>query len=256
MEQNNSINRRQYIIDMLNDGKTIDSKELSKHFNVSMMTIRRDLHILQEMGLIDLFYGGAVLKKDRFMITKVSKRDTSKDSGKLAIAKVAASYLKNDETIFLDAGSTVLQMIRYIPDIHLKVITNSMPIIEQLSLNPKVELIVAPGKYISEVEGMIDISTLEFLTKYHVDKAFIGAYAIDLNFGVSTNDELEARIKAIMNKNSTTSFLLADHSKFYKIGPYSQNKLNEFDYIITDNLIKQDQVLKIKQINSNLIITN
>ena len=253
-ERLDGVYRRQKIVEILESKQKVSGKELAEMFLVSEMTIRRDFHQLEDIGIVELHYGGASLRKDRLLIPSVSKRDTSINSGKRDIGRVAASYLKNSDTIFLDAGSTVFQMLRFLPDIHLKVITNSMPIIELLYPNPKIELYVAPGRYNSNVAGMIDISTLEYIRKFHIDKAFIGAFSCNLDFGVACNTEIEAVIKSQMLNNSDQSFLLVDHKKFDLSGPIFQNKLSDYSYILTDEQIDDDLSMRIKQENRQLIV--
>ena len=233
-ERIDAVTRRKNIIALLEQRQKISVKELAQAFSVSEMTIRRDLHELEDLGIASLHYGGANLRGNGLLIPSVSNRDISAASGKKAIAQKAASFLKDGDMIFLDAGSTVLQMLHFLPNIRLKVVTNSMPVITLLHAQPKIELYVAPGRYDPATEGMADLSTLEYLRKFKTDQAFLGAYSVDLHFGVGCNSEIEAALKAQARQNTAQSFLLADHEKFERSGLYFQNEIKDFSYIITD----------------------
>lgn len=252
--QLDGVKRRQKIVELLETDKAVTSKVLAQAFCVSEMTIRRDFHILEEMGIVDLHYGGASLRRNRFLPPRVSDRDTSVGSGKRAIAAVACSFLKEGTTVYLDGGSTVLQMMRFLPDIHLKIITNSMPVIEAACLNPKLDVVIAPGQYNRDIEGMIDLTTYEFLRRFHVDQAFLGAYGCDLRYGVSSNIEIEAYIKTQMERNAAESFLLADHQKFQKNGSMFQNDFSDFSHILVDDLIDPEILQQLEKKNQQVIV--
>lgn len=96
------------------------------------MTVRRDFHYLEDIGVADVHYGGASLRKEKMLIPSFSMRDREFNQYKQAIGRIAATYVKDGETIFLDVSSTVFHILRYLPDIHLTVITNSMPVTQQL----------------------------------------------------------------------------------------------------------------------------
>lgn len=250
------IDRRKKILEYLETHKKATPKEMASQFLVSEMTIRRDFHYLEEIGVADIHYGGATLRNEKLLLPSFSKRDTKDNLCKTAIGRMAASYVKEWDTIFLDVSSTVFQILRFLPDIHLKIITNSMPIIERLHLNPKVTLFVAPGVYNTDMAGTADLSTLNYIKKFHADKAFIGAMACNLNFGVSSSNEVESAIKYQMWKNSDCSFLMVDHTKFLSSGPVFQNELSDFSYILTDSDIDEELTIKIKRKNEQLIICN
>lgn len=252
-EHTDAVSRRKSITAMLERKQKISVKELAKAFSVSEMTIRRDLHELEELGIASLHYGGASLRQNRLLIPSVSNRDISAASGKKAIAQKAASFLKDGDMVFLDAGSTVLQMLHFIPNIHLKVITNSMPILTLLYAHPKIELYVAPGRYDPAMEGMADLSTLTYIRNFKTDKAFLSAYSVDLHFGVGCNSEIEAALKAQARQNAAQSFLLADHDKFERSGLYFQNEIKDFSYIVTD--VEDETLLRRMRERSKNILT-
>lgn len=259
MKQNDGftgIKRRKEILELLEQKKKVSVKELSELYLVSEMTIRRDLHELEDSGIVEMHYGGATLRRDKMNIPSFMKRGTQESPYKRALGQKAAEFIKDGDTIFLDVSSTIYQIIRYLPNIHLTVITNSMPIIQDLCCNPKIKLQIAPGTYNHSMAGMADLSTLEYIQKYHVDKAFLSGIGCNAKYGVACTNELEGAIKDQMRENSNQSFLLVDHTKFLNVGKIYFSSLNNFDYILTDSDLDFEMINHIKSVNRNLIICN
>lgn len=250
------INRRQKMIEYLEEKKEATVKEFASLFLVSEMTIRRDFHYLEDIGVVEVHYGGARLSKEKLELPSFSKRDGEKDPNKYAIGRMAAGYIKEGDTIFLDVSSTVFHILPYLPDIHLTVITNSMPVIERLYPNQKIRLMMAPGVYDRDMAGAADFSTIEYIRKFHADKAFIGGMSCIPKFGVACSNELECAIKQQMWRNSDESYLMVDHRKFTCSGPVFQNALSDFSYILTDSELDEEMQLEVRRQNRNLIICN
>lgn len=253
-EKFTGLSRREKIVEVLETEYEATVKELASRYLVSEMTIRRDLHYLEEIGIVAVHYGGASLKKERMMTPSFSNRDKKENPYKHAIGRMAASKVKEGDTIFLDVSSTVLYILRYLPDIHLTVITNSMPVIEQLYQNKKINLIIAPGKYDPDMAGTADFATLEYIRKYHADKAFIGTMASNPQFGAACSDEIEGAIKHQMRSNADFSYLMVDHTKFERSAPIFHDDLEEYSYILTDSNIDEKVQSEVIKKNRNLII--
>ena len=234
IRQSEGIDRRHSMLDYIEEHKKVSVKELASIFSVSEMTIRRDLHALEDLGIVTTYYGGASLKEDRLMVPSFSKRTDTDNQYKKVIGRKAASFIQNGDTVFIDVSTTVFQLLRYLPDIQLNIITNSMPVIDAVRNNPKVKLFLAPGLYNREMDGMADLSTLSYFSKFLVDKAFIGAIGCSLNYGITSTAEIEGAIKQKMCENAKESFLLVDHTKFHRNGAIFQNHFHDFDYILTD----------------------
>ena len=249
------MNRRQKMIAYLEKNHEASVKDLADLYNVSVMTIRRDFHYLEEIGIIDLHYGGAKIRKERLLLPSFSKRDQQENPFKRSIGKMAAGYIKDGDSIFMDVSTTVFYILRYLEDIHLTVITNSIHIMECLYSNPKIKLVIAPGTYNADVAGTADLSTLEYIRKFHVDKAFIGSMSCNPRFGVCSSNEVEGAIKNQMWKNADESFLLVDHTKFSSSGPVIHNELSDYHYIITDSQIDPEIEGKVRKLNKHLQIS-
>lgn len=249
-----SIKRREQILDILNKDGQAAVKALSERFGVSDMTIRRDFHVLEEQGLVNIHYGGASLRKAYSMGQSFSIRQEKLYRNKLDIARKAATYIKEGEVLFLDTSTTILLVLRFLPDLNLTVVTNSFPVMEELYGNPKIYLHMAPGIYQEEYAGPLDYSTAEYVSKFHYDRAFFGASAVDASFGASATREIEAAVKRCVYANADESYLLADHTKFGKKNLIKYNDVSDYQLIFTDDELDPEQKNKILQHGGKLCI--
>ena len=236
-----SIKRREQILDILNKDGEATVKALSEIFGVSDMTIRRDFHVMEEQGFLNVHYGGASLRKVYSTVQSFSIRQEKLYKNKLDIAGKAVAYIKEGEVLFLDTSTTVLLMLRFLPDMNLTVVTNSFPVMEELFRNPKIQLHMAPGIYQEEYAGPLDYSTAEYVSRFHYDKAFFGACAVESSFGVSATREIEAAVKQRVYANADESYLLADHTKFGKKNLIKYNDVSDYRLIFTDDELDQEQ---------------
>lgn len=247
------MNRRREIMRRLEKNGSVVVSVLAKEFSVSTMTIRRDLSFFEKQGILETNYGGAHIRQDRILTPDFSLRNEKMIMNKREIGRKAAGYLKDGDTIFMDTGTTVLQMARYFPDIHATIITNSLSIVQYMSSNSKVKLIVAPGVYRQDVGGTTDCDTLEFLKRFYVDKSFLGAMACKPAYGATSSDEIDAKIKRTMWEHSETSYLLVDHTKFFSKTLVQYNELSDFSFILTDEVLDDEMQITVKKFNRNLV---
>lgn len=229
-----AVRRREMIVSKLKELKQISVKELSSGFGVSDMTIRRDLHRLEEQGLVTVHYGGASIRSSTRDFPSFTERQDKLYHHKLAIARTAASFLKSGDVVFLDTSTTILLMLRYLPELPLTIVTNSLPVMEQTFPLPHVTLYIAPGCYKEQYGRPLDSSTAEYLRRFHYDKAFFGASAVDAAFGASATREIEAAVKRIVSANAEENYLLCDHTKFGKKNLIHYNDVCDYRLIFTD----------------------
>ena len=127
------VKRREQIIDNLREHGEVTVKILSNQFGVSEMTIRRDLHLLEEQGYATIHYGGAaLLDRQNIGCQSFSLRKGKESENKRRIAKKAASFIREGDVLFMDTSTTVLEILTYMPAFRVKIITNSMPVMESV----------------------------------------------------------------------------------------------------------------------------
>ncbi|MCR5526183.1 MAG: DeoR/GlpR family DNA-binding transcription regulator [Lachnospiraceae bacterium] len=241
------LERREKILELLNETPQVFVKELSERFGVSDMTIRRDFHMLEEQGIVNVFYGGASLRNTHPAFKCFEMRQEVLYQCKVEIAKKAVSHIREGDVIYLDTSTTVLLMCRFLPDLHLTVITNSFSVMEELYQRRNIALRMAPGIYVPEYGGSMETATVEYLTRYHYDAIFLGGHAIDPAFGASSGGEVEGILKSNLIKNSDRVYFLADHTKFGRRELLKFADVKDFDAIITDSDVDIDTRNKVLQ---------
>ncbi len=234
-----SSSRRMDIFNLLQKNKTVEVGELARLFHVSTMTIRRDLELLEKQGLVTKNYGGAMLNQTAAIEPSFTLKQKTQLDGKMNIAKEAARFVQDGDSILIDCGTTTLQLCRFIQDKRLTVITNSWPIVSYLQANPKIKLILAPGIYSSTSNGVISAMTIDFFHQFQADKVFMGTQGFSLSEGASVPDVEDAQVKRALIQSGRKKFLMVDHEKFDAHYLCRHANANEFDMIITDKEIDE-----------------
>ena len=239
--------RREKIVEIINEKTQASVKELVEKFGVSDMTIRRDFHVLEEQGIVNVFYGGASLRNTHPSFKSFELRQEVLYKCKVEIAKKAVAHIHEGDVIYLDTSTTVLLMCRFLPDLHFTVVTNSFSVMEEVYQRSNIALRVAPGLYSAEYGGSMETATVEYLSKYHYDAIFLGGHAIDASFGASAGGEIEGILKANLIKNAERTYFLADHTKYGRKEMMKYADVKDFDAIITDSEIEAEVRNKILQ---------
>lgn len=236
--------RRMKIFELLQLQSNVEVNDLAKRFDVSTMTIRRDLSLFEEKGLVTTSYGGAYLNQGAAIEPSFMLKTTQMKEGKASIAKQAATYINEGDSIIIDSGTSTYELVKYIAHKNITVITNSLPVINYLKDYDQITLIMAPGKYNDTSAGALSSLTVEFYQHLQADKAFISTQGIHPTFGTSVPDLIDNNVKKAILNAAKERILLVDHTKFNEKFLASFAKVNEFDLIITDkdpSLIFEDE---------------
>lgn len=231
----NASERRMEIFRILSENSNIEVADLANRFQVSGMTIRRDLASFEKQGLVTTTYGGAYLNKDvSSMEPSFSEKSSQMLAAKQRIAQKAASFIADGDTIIIDCGTTTMQIAKSIQDKKLRVITNSWPLVNYLGASPKIELLLLPGVYDDISAGAFGESTINYVKNLHADKVFIGTHGWGLDAGATVPMQRDAEVKRALLDAGKTAWLLADQSKYGRTYFAAHAQLGEFDYIISD----------------------
>ncbi|MBI2002561.1 MAG: DeoR/GlpR transcriptional regulator [candidate division NC10 bacterium] len=226
--------RRARIVDLVNRRGILSVAELARVAGASLMSIRRDLTLLDAQGLLRRAHGGAVALAAPPDVP-LQRRERLELQAKMAIGRAAAALVHPGETILLDAGTTVRAMTHSLRGVqNLTVVTNSVQVLAVLWDRPGLRVVALGGVARSgsgAITGPLAEKTLEEL---RVDRAFLGATGITPRWEVSNSDldlaALERRILAAARE----SHLLADHTKFGRTGLAIVSSLRAFTSVITD----------------------
>ncbi|MCJ7661136.1 MAG: DeoR/GlpR family DNA-binding transcription regulator, partial [Anaerolineales bacterium] len=154
--------------------------ELSVYFKVSEATIRRDLEKLDGQGWVKRTHGGAVRVERAVKEPPMLQRIDERQDEKQRIGQAAAALVKDGETIFLGSGTTVLEIARHFPeDLILTVITNSLPVVNELAERSGIEMIVIGGMLRQSELSMVGHIAEQAVREFRADRVFMGMRAID-----------------------------------------------------------------------------
>jgi len=226
--------RKKIMLALLAEKESVSVKELAEHLGISEITIRRDLLALSEQGLLERTHGGA-MKVERQVLHHFEHKSDSKQAEKEHIALLAAQFIEPNDTIFLDCGSTVFALCKHLKNIpHLKIITNSLPILVELLSYKNLKINLVGGEVDTERMAVHGSIALEHIGRYHAQKAFIGVDGISLKNGLTAHSEKEAEMAKALSKQAETTFLLCDSSKIEKESYLKFAPLSMIQYLITN----------------------
>lgn len=224
--------RQQIILDMLKTNKIVKVQEICSQTHGSESSVRRDLQTLEEKGLLERVHGGAkinyTLQSEPDMFGKASQHPHAKE----LIGKKAAEHVKAQDVIFLDAGTTTLSMVDYLPQNQgITVVTNG--ILHASALAERHIKTILVGGFLKETtKAIVGVDALNQLSKLRFNKAFLGINGVDLEGGYTTPDPDEAAIKEYAMRKSQQNFVLADSSKFNKVSFVQVADLNAATLIV------------------------
>jgi DeoR family fructose operon transcriptional repressor len=230
--------RKKYILDFLDKNEYINIQNIVENLNISKITARRDLNDLHNQGLLVRTHGGAIRYEASDVMFEFNNKAVNNCDAKLEICRHASKYIEEGETIYMDCGSTVFYLSRFLSRFRrLRVITNSLPVISELMPFPHLKIYLIGGELDNSRRAFYGTMTEDLLYRYKADKAFIGAGGISLAHGLSSVDEKGASITKKMAESARQVFLLCDSSKIEKDSYFTYSSLSLVDCLITNNAI-------------------
>ncbi|MBD5551158.1 MAG: DeoR/GlpR transcriptional regulator [Lachnospiraceae bacterium] len=227
--------RRNLILEKVHANKTVIVSELSREFEVSEETIRRDLDKLEEDGHVVKTYGGAVINEKSSIDLPFNVRWKANPEGKHQIAELISNEIEDGDHIMLDASTTAVFIAKSIKQKrHLTVITNSIEILLELSDVPGWDIIAPGGLLKSNSMSLIGKKALDGISSYHVDKAFFSCKGFDLQNGITDGNVETGGVKQNMISAADKVYLAVDSSKFGKKAFSKICDLSCIDFVVTD----------------------
>ena len=228
--------------------------ELSRKFETSESTIRRNLRKLSEMKLVKRFHGGAALSPSAIKEPPVSKRGVMHRDEKREIGKAAADLVEDGDTIILRSGTTVAEMIPHLLEKKdLKIITNMLSPPPTLIQSP--HRIILTGGEIDKDElcttGLLAAAAMKNL---RAEKLFTGALGIDPNHGIMADDFGEVSVTRSFIEASDQVIVLADHSKFSQVAPMILCTTEEIDCIVTSSGTPENTISYLEELAIKVMI--
>lgn len=223
------------ILEKVHEEKKVIVSELSKEFDVSEETIRRDLDKLEEDGHVIKSYGGAILNEKGSIDLPFNIRWKANPQGKQKIAELISEEIEDGDHIILDASTTAVFIAKNIKQKrHLTVITNSIEILLELSDVSGWDIIAVGGLLKAGSMSLLGKKAADGIHSYHVDKVFFSCKGIDLENGITDGNDETAGIKQNMIRAAGKVYLAVDSSKFERTALAQICELSAVDVIVTD----------------------
>jgi DeoR/GlpR family transcriptional regulator of sugar metabolism len=232
--------RQEMIVDLINRQQRATIAELCEEFAVSEATMRRDLDTLDEQGLVRRIHGGAIQVRKTPPEKPILHRSSEEVYEKCSIGQAAAQLVNDGETIFLGSGSTVLELARNLRSFEaLTVLTNSLPVINELAEVSGITLVVLGGMFRPSELSFIGHLTEQALADIRADKVFIGTRAIDIEEGMTNAFIPETMTDRAILKIGREVIVLADHTKCGRVSTVRLAPLSSFQTLITSQKTPQ-----------------
>ncbi|MEP2650871.1 MAG: DeoR/GlpR family DNA-binding transcription regulator [Paraglaciecola sp.] len=250
MQKRNTQQRRRAIIERLNNEGEVSVDELSKVFSTSEVTIRKDLAELENNGLLLRKFGGAVLLPKES--SELSNETIS--TRKIAIAKLAATLIKDHNRIIIDSGSTTSALIPELKNkLGLVVMTNSLHVATSvLERENEPKVLMTGGTWDSQSHSFQGQMAEQMLKAYNFDQAFLGAAGIDIERGTTTFNEL-THLSRVMAEVSNQIIVLAESEKLQRKIPNVELPWQSISVLVTDDKIDATTKQTIEQYGVNVM---
>lgn len=230
-----AVERRNLILEKLQEDKRVVVSELSQLYNVSEETIRRDLDKLDRDGLAIKSYGGAIINENTSIDMPFNVRKNRNVQGKQKIAELIASTIRDGEHIMLDASTTAVFVAKAIKHkSRLTVITNSVEIIIELSDVPDFNIISTGGNVKEGYLALVGPRAIEGIAAYNVEKAVISCKGFDVEKGFTDSIDLFSQAKQMMMSVAKDKVLAVDSTKFGTVAFSKVGDLKDITTLVTD----------------------
>jgi DeoR family myo-inositol catabolism operon transcriptional repressor len=215
--------------------RTATTEEICRTFSISKNTARRDIVSLENKGCLKRVYGGVVSTKEQSILDSYEERDTHNQTGKELIGKIAAGFVEDGDTIFLDSGTTTVKMIPYlVGNKTITVVTHSMEILAKAIKLPNLTTIVIGGQYNPKTSSFFSQDTVAQIDALYIEKAFISTTGLTVEAGLTNHTYQEMVVKNKVMSRSNKKYLLVDSQKIGKNASRCICALTEFHALITD----------------------
>jgi DeoR family transcriptional regulator, glycerol-3-phosphate regulon repressor len=227
--------RQVRLIEQVRQLGSVSIETLSETFGVTLQTVRRDVRLLADAGLLARFHGGVRVPGSTTENIAYRQRQRLHEAGKLRIARAVAAAVPHGSSLIINIGTTTEAIARELMQHRgLRVITNNLNVAAILCDHPDCELIVAGGVVRTRDRGIVGEATVDFMRQFKVDIALIGISGIEADGTLRDFDYREVKVARAILEHSREVWLAADHSKFNRPAMVELARLDHLDRIYTD----------------------
>lgn len=246
-------NRIENMKNYIQEKEFVPMDDLINKYDVSLVTIRRDLKELETSGYIEKIYGGVIFKQENSLIS-FNQRQVENSNLKKIICKNAAKEIHENDYIYIDSGSTVIWLFDYI-DINMRftILTSNLHIINLAKKFKNINVIVIGGVLDRDANCFIPNNKTEVFNRININKAFMTTSGVSIEKGVTNKNLNEIEQKTIACRSAEKIFLLADHTKFNKYKLLTYIEMGGLDKIFTDQKLSEKYINFCNEHNIELI---
>jgi len=227
--------RQAGVLDAVRERGAISVEALAERFGVTLQTVRRDVKLLSDAGLLARFHGGVRLPSSTTENIAYRQRQALNDDAKRRIARTVGKDVPDGCSLILNIGTTTEAIARELMRHKaLRVITNNLNVAAILSDNPDCEVIVAGGVVRARDRGIVGEATVDFIRQFKVDIGLIGISSIEADGSLRDFDYREVKVARAIVEHSREVWLAADHSKFNRAAMVELGRLDQVDRLYTD----------------------
>lgn len=239
--------RHQFILNRLHEQGFVNVTELSEELNVSVVTIRKDLKLLESRKLLFRTHGSATPSNPFITERNIHEKEKISVDQKVRIAKAAMMSIEPSDSIIMGSGSTILELANQLKTVKpLTVITASLNVAQVLNINADIEIHQLGGVIRKSSNSAVGHFAERMMDGFSCNKLFLGVDGIDPEYGLTTTSAQEASLNQVMIKGAQKVIVLADSSKFGRRGFGKICDLLVVDEIITDKEVSQTILKKIE----------
>lgn len=247
--------RREKILQLLQENGSCRVQELKELFKVSEPTIRADLESLEKTGLITRQHGGAFINNLNTQAVSLDLPSRGNEEQKARIGKKAASYVGNGDNVILDSGTTVTEMIKHLGDrTGLNIVTNALNVALHLGMEPTNHVLVVGGEFKPPTLSLTGEKGLSLFENLYVEKLFLATGGFSLEAGLTYPSFSDIALKRAMIASAKTVYLLADSSKLEKVQFASLGCVDKIKYLLTDDGIDPEYAKKLRAAGITVVI--
>ena len=227
--------RQESLLGEVRQAGSVSVEALAERFGVTLQTVRRDVRLLAEAGLVARFHGGVRIPGSTTENIAYRQRQRLNEDAKQRIARAVAQAVPNGCSLIINIGTTTEAIARELMQHRgLRVITNNLNVAATLSDHPDCELIVAGGVVRARDRGIVGEATVDFIAQFKVDIALIGISGIEADGTLRDFDYREVKVARAILDHAREVWLAADHSKFNRPAMVELARLDHLDRLYTD----------------------
>lgn len=225
---------------MLHGAGSLRTTETASSLGVTDETVRKDFEMLEKRGELMRIHGGVSRLERIREELPLNERQSIRREEKRAIARLAASRIEANETIFLDASSTTLTLTEFLPDVPLTILTNALNVFTALADRPNVDLICTGGLFDPRSRSFIGLTAEKSLHRYNIHRMFFSGNGLSLERGVSENNARQAAFKERVISIAEDVVFLVDHTKLGRKAAFFFAEISELGCVVTDKKADPD----------------